>query len=944
MSTFFDALGFNWEDGSAAASDKVEGLTLVKTRSSIDYAADTYNSIFYNTCVWSLFLMSMLIWGSYLQNIIRTESSSLVCNADDDRLGCKIGNNIVIWILIATFCGLFGMIFLLPTSVGNVPGRKGWLLFSLVMTALFSFLPFGSFIVYRQGIPHDITSTDHHAIVCPGQGEDFLLSLLPDGQSLSFDDSCRSMLDWCDYHLLEAHGKYVDLTPGVLTEEEFGVCEEFLNNNITDYFYFMPGGECNITRDCQVGGFNGECGLEGLDDDSLNLVCCTSRKAIPLVDDINGTVLTYNDGSNITVCSDQALGAKCFSNDMCNSRKCDLETTQCVPETTEPCLRNCPAGTSCTYQSASTKCESGFCYEGKCALQPDVCLNDYTAPGLSGFVIDPFCRVPEEWCTINDITLLYYGFVAINEYFPLTEANLTEMSACEGALTVLAEYEVVKFENATEDNYKYTDDEITYNSLESLLKDNWSYFVLLSTAVMGGLAFFAQVSTVRGTFANERPRDHTVKCAAKAKVSKMIGSALSLHGDKHSDIEGMTMRNYFTHGRKFKDVGGLWWTMSQIRTDALTMYEGIHIPGRIYIGMICQIAVLLIGLIVIGRYADEWGSNFQEIRDDISKTYTNDEVQEIPDYEWINYDDAELTLTSGEEAILKYIPEQWMIVVPIAMSASLAGLVAIFCILVYIPSYVNSVLKLRCGMLPSLHDPYIGILRKSGDNVGTVVGNMVFSLMGACFMTFLVVFIPIFIVCWPITRDVVATVAAIGIGIGSTMAIKILGQSFFRAVNFRGLYRLRPASANMVNLFFECWYTGIGVLVVITRLAIFITAGALWLGRIDADFLHPNVKVMGINLDSIPDAFKRDMLVHEAHTHPYIDRLGGMYLRRLRHGDKFGSVTGANWRALFAIGLMPWLIKHRVMRDEVAALMKAKGTGQGEEVEEIVVEAVEAAK
>ena len=55
------------------------------------------------------------------------------------------------------------------------------------------------------------------------------------------------------------------------------------------------------------------------------------------------------------------------------------------------------------------------------------------------------------------------------------------------------------------------------------------------------------------------------------------------------------------------------------------------------------------------------GSSFQELRDDISKTYTNDEVQDIKDYNWIKYDDEELTLTSTEETILEYIPEQWMI-------------------------------------------------------------------------------------------------------------------------------------------------------------------------------------------------------------------------------------------------------------------------------------------
>lgn len=123
-----------------------------------------------------------------------------------------------------------------------------------------------------------------------------------------------------------------------------------------------------------------------------------------------------------------------------------------------------------------------------------------------------------------------------------------------------------------------------------------------------------------------------------------------------------------------------------------------------------------------------------------------------------------------------------------------------------------------------------------------------------------------------------------------------------------------------------------------TRLAIFIVAGALWLGRIDVEFLHPEVKVMGVGLDAIPIAFKRDMLVHEAHSHPYIDRLGGMYLRRLRHGDKFGSVSGSTWRALFVVGLMPWFIKHRVNLDDVILMVKKV-------IEEAAeIEALEAAK
>ena len=50
---------------------------------------------------------------------------------------------------------------------------------------------------------------------------------------------------------------------------------------------------------------------------------------------------------------------------------------------------------------------------------------------------------------------------------------------------------------------------------------------------------------------------------------------------------------------------------------------------------------------------------------------------------------------------------------------------------------------------------------------------MVFSLMGASFMTFLIVFTPIFVVCWPVTRDAVLTISSIAIGIVSYMSLDL---------------------------------------------------------------------------------------------------------------------------------------------------------------------------
>ena len=56
----------------------------------------------------------------------------------------------------------------------------------------------------------------------------------------------------------------------------------------------------------------------------------------------------------------------------------------------------------------------------------------------------------------------------------------------------------------------------------------------------------------------------------------------------------------------------------------------------------------------------------------------------------------------------------------------------------------------------------------------------------------------------------------------------------------------------------------------------------------------------------------RDVLIHEAHRHPYLELLGTMYLYKLRYAESFGSTAGSCWRLLFVYGLMPWLHKYRI--------------------------------
>ena len=96
------------------------------------------------------------------------------------------------------------------------------------------------------------------------------------------------------------------------------------------------------------------------------------------------------------------------------------------------------------------------------------------------------------------------------------------------------------------------------------------------------------------------------------------------------------------------------------------------------------------------------------------------------------------------------------------------------------------------------------------------------------------------------------------------------------------------------------------------RIIKLLIAAFLFVGKLDTPLLVPEVSI----LDKIPEIFLRDILLHEAHRHPYIEQLGVIYLMKLRYRDDFGKQAGSNWRLLFVYALMPWMGKYRIQGDE----------------------------
>ena len=134
---------------------------------------------------------------------------------------------------------------------------------------------------------------------------------------------------------------------------------------------------------------------------------------------------------------------------------------------------------------------------------------------------------------------------------------------------------------------------------------------------------------------------------------------------------------------------------------------------------------------------------------------------------------------------------------------------------------------------------------------------------------------------------------------------------------FKGLYRTRPAGANISMLALEWANYVLSVAFVLIRMCKLIFVATTSIGKIDRPFLAHGVGQIGsFEFDSYPTIHTRDLVAHEAHRHPYIETLGHMYLMKLKYADSFGNRAGSAWRLIFVYALMPWFHKYRIIDGE----------------------------
>jgi len=163
------------------------------------------------------------------------------------------------------------------------------------------------------------------------------------------------------------------------------------------------------------------------------------------------------------------------------------------------------------------------------------------------------------------------------------------------------------------------------------------------------------------------------------------------------------------------------------------------------------------------------------------------------------------------------------------------------------------------------------------------------------------------------TRSFVMNIIAQLVGIGVTLGIKQIVLLLLRKQFLAAFYRKMPLKDNFMNVMLECWNIGLSSGIMLMRTAKLLLVTAFFLGRLDTPLLADGVGFIGpIALDSYPISFRKDLLQHDAHRHPYIERLATMYMMKLRYGNDFGHRANACWRLLFVLCLMPWMRKYRL--------------------------------
>lgn len=126
---------------------------------------------------------------------------------------------------------------------------------------------------------------------------------------------------------------------------------------------------------------------------------------------------------------------------------------------------------------------------------------------------------------------------------------------------------------------------------------------------------------------------------------------------------------------------------------------------------------------------------------------------------------------------------------------------------------------------------------------------------------------------WPDFAQIIIIFFANVLGITITILLKWLVLIGFRRKYQKAYYRRSVGLTNLVGVILESWNLGLTTSYMVIRSFKLLIAATLFIGRVDVPFLSEEACFIGpVELDAYPLMFRKDLLAHEAHRHPYMER------------------------------------------------------------------------
>ena len=83
-------------------------------------------------------------------------------------------------------------------------------------------------------------------------------------------------------------------------------------------------------------------------------------------------------------------------------------------------------------------------------------------------------------------------------------------------------------------------------------------------------------------------------------------------------------------------------------------------------------------------------------------------------------------------------------------------------------------------------------------------------MLGSAGLYFVLVGLILFLFQWSFSQKFMIRLLGWGLGLGITIALKVLLTMSCRAAQYRSFYRIRPKAATLSSLLLECWFIGLG--------------------------------------------------------------------------------------------------------------------------------------